>query len=65
LLFELTDALLCTDGPVKLLMGPSLAPEHRRGHRPMYDALNQGRIDVQQFQTAVAALTQRLTPLGR
>jgi hypothetical protein len=30
-LFELTDALLCTDGPVKSLVGLSLAPEHRRG----------------------------------
>ncbi|MER6975827.1 transposase, partial [Streptomyces carpinensis] len=31
-LFELTDALLCTDGPVKTLVELSLAPEHRRGH---------------------------------
>jgi hypothetical protein len=38
-LFELTDALLCTDGPVKSLVGLSLAPEHRRGRRAMYDAL--------------------------
>jgi len=29
-LFELTEALLCTDGPVKTLAGLSLAPEHRR-----------------------------------
>ena len=26
-LFELTEALLCTDGPVKTLVGLSLAPE--------------------------------------
>ena len=42
-LFELTDALLCTDGPVKTLVGLSLAPEHRRGHGAMYDALNPQR----------------------
>lgn len=34
--------LLCTDGPVKSLMGLSLTPEHRRGHGAMYDAVNQG-----------------------
>ena len=55
-LFELTDALLCTDGPVKSLVGLSLAPEHRRGHGAMYDALNEGRIDVQRLRTAVAGL---------
>ena len=31
-LFELTDALLCADGPVQTLVGLCLAPEHRRGH---------------------------------
>lgn len=31
-LFELGDALLCVDGPVKTLVELSLAPEHRRGH---------------------------------
>jgi hypothetical protein len=38
-LFELTDALLCTDGPVKTLVELSLALEHRRGHGAMYAAL--------------------------
>jgi hypothetical protein len=28
-LFELTDAVLCTDGPVKTLVELALAPEHR------------------------------------
>ncbi len=32
-LFELTEALLCTDGPVRSLVGLCLAPEHRRGAR--------------------------------
>ncbi len=34
-LFELADALLCTDGPVKTLVDLSLSPEHRRGHGAM------------------------------
>jgi len=55
-LFELTDALLCTDGPVKSLVGLSLAPEHRRGHGAMYDAVNAGRIDVQRLRTTVTGL---------
>ena len=42
---ELTDAVLCADGPVGTLAGLSLAPEHRRGHGALYDAVNQGRIE--------------------
>ena len=38
-MFELTDALLCTDGPVHSLVGLCLAPEHSRGHGALYDAL--------------------------
>lgn len=45
-LFELTDALLCTDGLVRSLVDLVLAPEHRRGHGSMYDGLGSGRIDV-------------------
>lgn len=30
-LFELSDALLCADGPVRTLVELSLEPEHRRG----------------------------------
>ncbi|MFC4856054.1 hypothetical protein [Actinophytocola glycyrrhizae] len=33
-LFELTDAALCTDGPVTSLAELSLAAEHRRGLAP-------------------------------
>ena len=55
-MFELTDAPLCTDGPVRTLVGRSLAPEHRRRHGAIYDALNHGRIDVE-------TLRQRLAPL--
>jgi len=53
-LFELADAVLCADGPVKTLAGLSLAPEHRRGHGALYDAVNQGRIDIGRLRRAVA-----------
>src|SRR3954449_8322010 len=39
-LFELTDAVLCADGPVRSLVDLTLVAEHRRGHGAMYDALN-------------------------
>lgn len=45
-LFELCDALLCTDGPVRTLVDLALAPEHRRGHGALYSGINHGRIDV-------------------
>jgi hypothetical protein len=38
-LFELTDAVLCADGPVTSLPELSLAPVFRRGHGALYDAL--------------------------
>lgn len=53
-LFELSDAVLCTDGPVRSLVGLSLAPEHRRGHGALYDAVNHGRIDVARLRRALA-----------
>ncbi|SFB94317.1 hypothetical protein SAMN05216284_1021, partial [Micromonospora sediminimaris] len=46
-LFELADAVLCADGPVRSLPALSLVAEHRRGHGALYDALGAGRIDVQ------------------
>ena len=57
-LFELVDAVLCTDGPVRSLVGLSLAPEHQRGHGALYDAMNCGGIDVDRLRNLVAA--QRL-----
>lgn len=53
-LFELTDAVLCTNGPVTSLAELSLAVEHRRGHGALYDSLNQGRIDLRRFRNVVA-----------
>jgi len=55
-LFELTDAMLCTDGPVRTLVGLALAPEHRRGHGALYGGLNLGRIDFERLRRTVANL---------
>ncbi|MFI5654847.1 NF041680 family putative transposase [Streptomyces anulatus] len=55
-LFELADALLCTDGPVKTLVDLSLAPEHRRGHGSLYAALNNGDVDVDRLRQLLAEL---------
>lgn len=59
-LFELCDALLCTDGPVRTLVDLALAPEHRRGHGALYAGLNEGWIDVARLRRALAG-----TPLPR
>ncbi|MBD0694127.1 hypothetical protein BG452_02720 [Streptomyces sp. CBMA123] len=55
-LFELTDAVPCTDGPVKTLVGLALAPEHRRGQGALYGALNRGRLDVERLRAELAGL---------
>jgi hypothetical protein len=55
-LSELVDAVLCADEPVKTLAGLSLAPEHRRGHGALYDAVNHGRIDVARLRRSLAGL---------
>jgi hypothetical protein len=63
--FELTDAVLCADGPVTSLVGLCLAAEHRRGHGALYDAVNHGRVGVARLRTAVAALPPRRAADGR
>ncbi|WP_425585872.1 transposase [Streptomyces longisporus] len=55
-LFELCDALLCTDGPAQTLVDLALAPELRRGHGALYARLNQGRIDVTRLRRALASV---------
>jgi hypothetical protein len=45
-LFELTDAMLCAQGPVRSPVELSMEPEFRRGHGSVYAALDQGRIDA-------------------
>lgn len=41
-LFELADAVLCADGPVRSLVELSLVGEHRRGHGGLYDSPGRG-----------------------
>ena len=55
-LFELADAVLCADGPVRCLAGLSLAPEHRRGHGALYDAVSHGRIATSRLRRVLAGL---------
>ncbi|MEO3781627.1 NF041680 family putative transposase, partial [Micromonospora sp. B11E3] len=64
-LFELTDAVLCADGPVDSLVGLSLTAEHRRGHGALYDAVNHGRLELARLRRAVAALPVPLAADGR
>src|SRR3954454_14305894 len=55
-LFELADAVLCGDGPVKSLVGLSLVGEHRRGHGGLYAAVARGRIDTGRLREALASV---------
>ncbi|WP_328291409.1 transposase [Kineococcus sp. NBC_00420] len=64
-LFELTEALLCTDGAVRSLVELSLVAEHRRGHGAMYDALSCGNLDVETLRDHLAALPLPRTERGR
>jgi DDE superfamily endonuclease len=64
-LFELADAVLCADGPVKTLAGLSLAPEYQRGHGALYDAVNCGRVDIARLRRALAGLPLPAWPDGR
>jgi DDE superfamily endonuclease len=64
-LFELADGVLCAEGPVKTLVGLSLAPEHRRGHGALYDAVNAGRIDIARLRWSLACLPLPRWPDGR
>jgi hypothetical protein len=54
--FDLTDAVLCAEGPVRSLVETSLAGEHRRGHGSLYAALNHGRIEIARLRRALASL---------
>ena len=55
-LFELADAVLCAEGPVRTLAGLSLVPGHRRGHGALYDAVDHGQIEIGRLRRAVAGL---------
>jgi hypothetical protein len=64
-LFELADALLCADGPVRTLAGLSLVPGHRRGHGALYDAVSHGRIVIGRLRRALAGLPLPAWPDGQ
>ena len=64
-LFELADAVLCADGPVRTLAGLSLVAEHRRGHGALYDAVNHGRVAIGRLRRALAGLPLPAWPDGR
>lgn len=64
-LFELSDALLCADGPVRALVELALAPEHRRSHASLYAALNRGDLDTDRLRVAIAARSVPRGPGGR
>jgi DDE superfamily endonuclease len=55
-LFELTEAVLCADGPVTSLVELTLVAEHRRGHGAMYDALAAGRVEPERLRRALTSL---------
>jgi hypothetical protein len=54
-LFELVDAVLCADGPVRSLPELSLVGEHRRGHGGLYAGLAHGRLDTARLRRALVA----------
>ncbi|MEU6702117.1 transposase [Pseudonocardia sp. NPDC046786] len=56
-LFELTDAVLCSDGPVTSLVELTLVAEHRRGHGALYDALAAGQVEPAQLRRSLTGLT--------
>jgi hypothetical protein len=64
-LFELCDALLCADGPVRSLVELTLTAEHRRGHGGLYDGLNAGRLDTDRLRTELARLVVPRDAHGR
>jgi hypothetical protein len=63
-LFELTDAVLCADGPVRSLVDLTLVAEHRRGHGAMYDALNHGQMEPKRIRRSLASLPLPGPPTG-
>jgi hypothetical protein len=64
-LFELTDAVLCAEGPVSTLVGLTLTAEHRRGHGALYDSLGSGRIEVGRLRRSLVSLPVPRDEQGR
>ncbi|WSN62897.1 transposase [Streptomyces sp. NBC_01361] len=63
--FELTDAVLCGDGPVSSLAEMSLVGEHRRGHGGLYAAPARGRSDTGRLRRAQAEVPLQRAADGR
>ncbi|MDQ6798378.1 MAG: transposase [Actinomycetota bacterium] len=49
-LFELTDAMVCSSGPISSVPSLSLEPEFTRSHGSLYKALSRGRIDTDRLR---------------
>ncbi|MCG3041250.1 transposase [Streptomyces sp. S1A] len=64
-LFELTDAVLCADGPVRSPVELTLVAEHRRGHGAMYAALDRGWCEPARLRGVLAGLPLPKTADGR
>lgn len=64
-MFDLADAVLCADGPVRSLVELSLVGEHRRGHGSLYAALARGRIDTDRLRQAPASVPLPRSADGR
>jgi DDE superfamily endonuclease len=62
-LFDLTEAVLCADGPVTSLAELSLNVAFRRGHGALYDALAAGQIAVQGVRDALVETVPSGAPL--
>ena len=54
--FDVVDAVLCADGPVRSLPELSLIGEHRRGHGSVYAGLDRGRIDIARLRRALVSV---------
>ena len=61
-LSELTDAMLCADGPVRSPAELSVEPEFRRGHGSVYDALAGGRVDAARLRRLQVAAMPDAAP---
>src|SRR5688572_28747129 len=62
-LFELGDALLCSQTPFPSLPHLSLEPTHRRGWGSAYAALASGRIDIERLRDLLASSLPPADPL--
>jgi hypothetical protein len=55
-LFELADAMLCTQGPVRSAVELSMEPEFRRGHGALFDALASGRVSSDRLRRLLTSV---------